>query len=192
MTILFSSARWRRSVAAFVLTLFTVPFLAAAQNPPLAEVAKKEQERRKTLKTPPKVITAKDLPKTSAPPPAPAPASGAPAGPGGAEPAAAAPEQKPGEPERDETWWRTRMGQLREALRRDEAFLEALQSRVNALSTDFVNRDDPFQRAKIAEDRQKALSEMERVKTEIEQLKKQIEDLEEEARKAGVPPGWLR
>ena len=38
--------------------------------------------------------------------------------------------------------------------------LEALQSRVNALSTDFVNRDDPFQRAKIAEDRQKALSEM--------------------------------
>ena len=73
-----------------------------------------------------------------------------------------------------------------------EVFLEALQSRVNALSTDFVNRDDPFQRAKIAEDRQKALSEMERVKGEIDQLKKQIDDIEEEARKAGVPPGWLR
>ena len=31
-----------------------------------------------------------------------------------------------------------------------------------------------------------------RVKAEIVNAKKQIEDIEEEARKAGVPPGWLR
>jgi hypothetical protein len=71
-------------------------------------------------------------------------------------------------------------------------FQEALQSRINALSTDFVNRDDPYQRAKVAEDRQKALAELERVKGDIEKANKAIADIEEEARKAGVPPGWLR
>lgn len=71
-------------------------------------------------------------------------------------------------------------------------FLEALQSRVNALATDFVNRDDPFQRAQIGQERQNALAEMDRVKADVERLKKDIETLEEEARKAGVPPGWLR
>ena len=162
---------------------------AFAQNPTLGEIAKKEQERRKTTTgtAKGKVLTNKDLPP-SAQQPAPATPAAVPA-----------PEQKPaevqkpaGEPEKDETWWKQRITQVREALRRNEAFAEALQSRVNALSADFVNRDDPFQRAKIGEDRQKALMEMERVKAEIVENKKQIEDIEEEARKAGVPPGWLR
>ena len=39
----------------------------------------------------------------------------------------------------------------RESLRRNEVFQEALQSRIHALSADFVNRDDPYQRAKIGE-----------------------------------------
>ena len=68
----------------------------------------------------------------------------------------------------------------------------ALQSQVNGLTTDFVNRDDPYQRAQVGEERQKALAEMERVKAEIQLGKRQIDDIEEEARKAGVPPGWLR
>ena len=33
---------------------------------------------------------------------------------------------------------------------------------------------------------------MDRLKGEIEKCKKKIADIEEEARKAGVPPGWLR
>ena len=70
--------------------------------------------------------------------------------------------------------------------------LEALQARVNGLTSDFTARDDPYQRARIGEDRQKAIGEMERLRREIEGLKKKIEDIEEEARKAGVPPGWLR
>jgi hypothetical protein len=163
---------------------------AYAQNPTLAEIARKEQERRKTTTGTPKVLTNKDLPPSAQQPAAP------PATPAGAA------EQKPAEPqkpageekekEKDEAWWRDRITTARETLRRNEVFQEALQSRINALSADFVNRDDPYQRAKIGEDRQKALLEMERVKAEIVQTKKQIEDIEEEARKAGVPPGWLR
>ena len=161
--------------------------VALAQTPSLAELAQKEQERRKALKgATAKVFSDKDLPKTDTPTPvssvAPAPTPIA--------------EEKPPAPksddQKDESYWRTRMGQAREAQRRSEAFAEALQSRINALTTDVVNRDDPYQRAKLADDRQKALSELQRVTGEIEQAKKDISDLEEDARKAGVPPGWLR
>lgn len=161
-----------------------------AQNPSLADLAKKEQQRRKGTPAPKKVYTNKDLPESAAAPPAPqSPPATAVTDPA---PATPAPEQRPAADQKDEAWWRTRMTTAREDLRRNEAFLEALQSRVNALSADFVNRDDPYQRSKIGEDRQKALAEMDRVKREIEQGKKLIDDIEEEARKSGVPPGWLR
>ena len=71
-------------------------------------------------------------------------------------------------------------------------FAEALQSRINGLTTDFTARDDPAQRAVVANDRQKALAELDRVKNDITQQTKAIADIQEEARRAGVPPGWLR
>jgi len=37
-----------------------------------------------------------------------------------------------------------------------------------------------------------ALEEMERLTQEISDLKKSIADIEDEARREGVPPGWLR
>lgn len=163
---------------------------ALAQSPSLVELAQKEQERRKALKgaTATKVYSDKDLPKTGTP----AVVSSLPA----AAAPTPVPDEKPAEAkppdQNQETVWRTRMTQAREAQRRAEMFAEALQSRINALTTDVVNRDDPYQRAKLADDRQKALAELQRVTGEIEQAKKDITDIEEEARKAGVPPGWLR
>lgn len=164
--------------------------VALAQTPSLVELAQKEQERKKALKGAAKVYSDKDLPKTGTP----AVVSSVPTA------ATAAPtpvqEEKPAEAkagdQKDETWWRTRMTQAREAQRRAEMFAEALQSRINGLTTDVVNRDDPYQRAKLNDDRQKALAELQRVSGEIEQSKKDIAEMEEEARKSGVPPGWLR
>jgi hypothetical protein len=178
--------------AAQVLAAAFIAFCVAppvwAQAPTLAEVAKKEQERRKTQKPTGRAYTNKDLPE-SAKVGAATPAAQAPA----ATPInEAKPVEKPAGDEKDEAWWRKRIAAAREELRRNEAFAEALQTRINSLSTDFVNRDDPFQRAKIGEDRDKALAELARVKDEIGRGKKQIEDIEEEARKSGVPPGWLR
>ena len=82
--------------------------------------------------------------------------------------------------------WRERVKAERDALERAKMFADALQSRINALTTDFVNRDDPAQRNVIAADRDKALAEMDRVKKEIEQHTKAIADIQEEARRAGV------
>jgi hypothetical protein len=185
------------ALAIVMVAIVAVP--ASAQS--LAEIAKKEQARRKAIEgakaAPKKVYTNDDLkpPATPARPagdtPAAAPPAGTPAE-GSGDQQAAADQAKPPQDEKGEEYWRARISQAREELRRNEMFLDALQSRVNALSTDFVNRDDPYQRAQIADDRQKALAEMDRVKQDIETVKKQIADIEEEARQAGVPPGWLR
>jgi len=162
--------------------------VALAQTPPsLAELAQKEQERKKALKgAATKVYSDKDLPKAATPPIAstvPSPT---------VVPAESKPAEAKPEDQKDETWWRNRMTQAREAQRRAEAFAAALQSQINGLTTDVVNRDDPYQRAKLSDDRLKALSELQRVTGEIEQAKKDIADIEEEARRANVPPGWLR
>lgn len=186
---------------------------AAARGQSLGDIAKKEAERRKAAaaaaearppadpkaesKTgtdkPParKVYTNSDLKPAPAPAPAPAAAAGTPSLADAAKAAADQKDQKPAD-EKGEEYWHGRMATAREELRRNEMFRDALQTRINSLSNDFAARDDPYQRAQIADDRQKALAEMDRVTTEIDKLKKQIADIEEEARQAGVPPGWIR
>lgn len=170
----------------------------------LGEIAKKEEERRKTIKTPSKVYTNESLkrdpgsssaPSDSAPPSTPQPASApsAPASPA-ATPAANAPQSDNAKPQtqKDEAYWRNRISQARDQLERTKTLLDALQSRVNALATDFVNTDDPARRSVIERDRQKASAEMERLKKEIGEQTKAVASIEEEARRGGVPAGWLR
>ena len=91
-----------------------------------------------------------------------------------------------------EEYWHSRMTSAREELRRNEAFAEALQSRINALSAEFAAKDDPYQRAQVADDRQKALGEFDRLTADIDKNKKAVADIEEDARRAGVPAGWIR
>ena len=67
-----------------------------------------------------------------------------------------------------------------------------MQTRINALTTDFVNRDDPAQRSVIEQNRNKSIAELARLNTSVKDTQKAIDDLLEEARRAGVPPGWLR
>ena len=80
----------------------------------------------------------------------------------------------------------------RDALSRAQIFAEALQSRINVLSADYVNRDDPAQRDVVFAERQKALAELDRVRKEIQQHQKAMTTIQDEARRAGVPAGWVR
>lgn len=192
--------------AATVLSVASTAFAQAAssltstvpsgqQTSTLGEIAKKEEERRKATTPAAKVYTNKDLPKPVAPQPAAPGTLPPPVAPAADQKAADAEKDKtdkPAEDVKDEAWWRARMTVARTELQRNEMALEAFQSRVNALSTDFAARDDPYQRAQLAIDRQKTLGELERIKSEIVRLKQQIGEIEEEARLAGVPPGWLR
>jgi len=101
-------------------------------------------------------------------------------------------EARPADPKGDAASWRKRRQDLDDALDRAKLFAESLQSRINGLTADFSARDDPAQRQIVAADRQRALSELDRVKKEIQLHTKAVADLQEEARKSGVPPGWLR
>lgn len=193
--------RWiRRPLVRHVMpVLFLMPLagpvLAAVQTTPsLVELARQEAARRKAIKGVGKVYTDKDVKRAGRAPEAAAPSPFSALPPPVPAPVAQPEKPQPEKPDskKDETWWKTRMNQARDDLRRNDVFAEALQSRINALTGDFVNRDDPYQRAKIGDDRQKAIVELDRVKAEIERSKKQIADIEEEARQAGVPPGWIR
>ena len=176
-------------LAAAVVALVTSAASVSAQA--LGDIAKKEEARRKTVKTPGKLYTNESLRSEGEPPPAPAtdasptPATPAPAA-SGAQPPAADDAKK------DEAYWKDRLTQARTALDRSKTFAEALQSRINALTTDFAGRDDPAQRAQIGADRDKSIAELTRVQKEIQDNTKAIADIQEEGRKAGVPAGWLR
>lgn len=173
----------------------------AASGQTLGEVAKKESDRRKAQPQTGKVYTNKDLPASAQKPATANPSTETPAQ-TPTDPVAAATEQKaedgkaPGDKpqgdQKDQAYWKNRMATAREELRRSEMFAEALQTRVNTLNKDFNSRDNPAQRSAIGADRTEALNELTRVKQDVERGKKQIADIEEEARKAGVPPGWVR
>jgi hypothetical protein len=181
-----------RVVSLTALLAFLGPTLVSAQG--LAAIAKKEEERRKSAKSG-KVYGNGDLKTDIAPaPPPPSSTNASPAAPSTQVPSVNLPGGK-AEPEgqvKDEAYWRARMAAARSALERSRIFADALQSRLNALATDFVNRDDPAQRSQLELERRRALAELEKVKKEMADQTKAITDIEDEARKAGVPPGWLR
>jgi len=101
-------------------------------------------------------------------------------------------DARPSDPKGDAASWKKRRQDLDAALERARLFADSLQSRINGLTADFSARDDPAQRSIVSADRQRALTELDRVKKEIQQHTKALADLQEEARKSGVPPGWLR
>lgn len=186
--------------------LLTTAVSASGQS--LGDLAKKEQERKKATPPAAKTYTNDDLKKL---PPAPGStvdpsvklgdqkdaaktdAKDATPAEGAAKTGDAAKDTtKPAEPAKDEAYWRGRVTTAREEIRRNEMFRDALQARINGLTADFTARDDPYQRAQVADERQKAIAELNRVNTEITNGGKQITAIEEEARRAGVPPGWVR
>ncbi len=191
-----------RLFAAALCGLMVASSASSASAQSLAEIARREEARRQAVETPSKVYTNADLRgggnlTTTVPPiraeTDAAPVPGAVAGASGAPGEAAAGEAaEPEQPPQDEEFWRARITAARDALPRSELFLEALQNRVDGLWADFTARDDPYQREEIAALRRDAMAEMERVQREIDGQTQAIADIEEEARRAGVPPGWLR
>ena len=96
------------------------------------------------------------------------------------------------EPVKDENWWRSRVQAARAALERDELMLDAMQSRVNLLTSQVVGRDDPFQRQQIRESLQKAIEELDRLQKIVLADRTALEDIQTDARPNSIPPGWVR
>ena len=164
----------------------------------LGSVAKEAEAKRKTTKSTGKVYT-NDTIKPDPTPSAPATASTS-----GSTPAAVPPSQsgvggdeKAKEDEsakraKDEEYWRGRIKTERDALSRAEPFAAALQSQSNGLNGEFTACQAPPQCNEVSAKRQKSIAELDRVKKEVAQHTKGIADIQEEARRAGVPAGWVR
>jgi len=184
-------------IPAVLVALAIVPSVHAQS---LTDVARAEEARRKAVKAHAKVYTNDDLlrPDGSPAPPAAAPAAAAatpadaPKTDGAKADGKSAQATQTGEPKKDEKYWKDRITAPRNAAAQDKVLLDALQSRVNALSTDFVNTDDPAQRGLVESNRKTALNEMDRLTKDLAKQTKAEADIQEEARKANVPPGWLR
>jgi hypothetical protein len=183
---------------AVVLSLGVFAPLAAQS---LADVARQEEARRKAIKKPAKVLTNQDLGAAGAAPPPSTPAAapgsdGKPATPaeGGtdAQKNAADGEKKPAEPAKDQAYWSGKWKDLQTQISRNETFAIALQARINALANEYTNQGDGVQQLAIAAERQKTVDELNRLTKQIADDKKAAADLQEQARRDGVPPGWLR
>jgi len=191
---------------ACALVLIAASSLAAQS---LADVARAEEARRKTVKGQVKVYTNETLrgadggdaapatPAASSSPASPASNSAAAAAAGGSAQPGATQGAKPAPPKaadgvKDEKFWRERLAGARDALSRSQTFADALQTQINGLYTEFVNMSDPAQRAVIEKKRLAAIAEHDRVKADIVRQTKALADIEDEARRANVPAGWLR
>src|SRR5689334_11137171 len=163
----------KRTIAITVVAAFAFAAAASAQSTtavtpsskPLAEVAKTEEARRQSIRKPAKVYTNDSLrpvPGEVGVPPstgASASASGN-STPGNASAKPDAPTAPVTDrPRVDEEAWRARIKAARDTVTRSQMFADSLQTRINSLQTDFVNRDNPVEKAKLEQDRNAALAE---------------------------------
>jgi hypothetical protein len=182
LLVLSRSHVWPIVIIAMVLVSGASP--VAGQS--LAEVARQEEARRKEIKQPAKVYTNKDL--ASVPSPSPPPQTA----PSAASAADAAGKEAAGDPKgkdakdpgvvKDQAYWSSRMKALTAQLDSDQLMVDALRLRISALTA--VATSGP--------DLQRATDELDRLTQAVERDKQAIADFPEEARKASVPPGWLR
>ena len=174
--------------------IVTVLAWLLAQPANLADLARREALRRQATLPAVRSLTNQDvanLPPRVAPTPPDSPAEVAAAPSEPAAPPGDAPVPKTTETH-DEAWWGTRLAAARGVVEHDQLLADALQSRINALTTDASARDDPAQRAQLYDQRNQAIAELEKMKTQIEADKSAVDDVQEDARKQGVPPGWVR
>jgi len=180
------------AVAFAIFTACAVP--AGAQG--LADMAKKAEDAKKAAekkKATGKTYTNADAGNVPAATALSQPGSGGSTAksPGDASATAETPAASGGDA-KDQSYYSGKARELRGALDRDTVLISAIQTQINSLTADFVNRDDPAQRGVIQQDRNRALEELSRLQKQVDADKKAISDFEDEARRSNVPPGWLR
>ncbi len=93
---------------------------------------------------------------------------------------------------KDEAYWKNRKRELQAALDTDSILLNGLTLRVASLSAEFNSSPSVSQRAVIRQAREAAATEETRAKAAVGIDQHPIDTFEEDARLAGVLPGWLR
>lgn len=185
-------AHFRRGALALLLAglaLAPPALVAAPLSDDLAALARKEKARRAALTKPAKVYTETDR------------GEGAPAKPSSPDPAASAtPARTVAVPESTaglEASWRTRAQRVREALAAAEKALAQMEKEFVTFRSDLTQvsaaeAQDPLRLQKRDQKIAEMNKQIEAQKAAVSEARKAIVNFEDEARRAGVPAGWLR
>ena len=174
----------------------------------LGEAAAKEKRRReeeqKKNKGPAKVITTEDLTKVTATT-ANAGAPGGLAQDAGARPredttpadetrreGASTPGGGEGPGGQDEKSWRTQAAELRKEIQAAEQKAASVQQENDRLFAEIQRSTDTNEILRLRAEQNKVSAELEIAKKELANLRQEWTQFEESARRAGVPPGWIR
>ena len=176
--------RFRLSTGCLVLLAAALAAPSPAQS--LAEAAEKEKKRRTGKVS--KVFTNDDLGKRSQGAPAP-------------EPSASASPERGGMDESDErraeeASWRGRIRAAHAAVQEVEAKIAEYEAALKGLAQDMQpNPPDLFDPARLNKreaEKAELRTKLEAAEAELEVVEDRVHSIEEEARREGVPPGWLR
>ncbi len=191
-----------KSNATIMAAVFILAFAAAGYAQSLAELAKKEKERRAKVEANTLVITNSEASKYK----------------GGALTTSSLPSgstskstssqtieetvsdstQKGDDAEavdffgRTESFWRKTFRDVREKVRMLEDKANVLVLNISELQTKFYNEDNGFAQQQIQREIQKAIYEQDLTKDSLAKARAELQELEIEARKSGALPGWLR
>ena len=95
-----------------------------------------------------------------------------------------------------ETYWRDRAQTLRDTMEKTQQTIATLGARIAELQLDRdpnpSDQFDPNRLQKRETERLKAIEEVEKAKAALASQQQALSDLADEARRKGVPPGWLR
>jgi len=192
-----------KAITTLFAGLFLISLAANGYAQSLADLAKKEKERRQAVKTEVKVITNDQAPKsgtvttTSATQPATPPGARPPDETTGAVEGAPA-KEKPASDEpvdlqgRPESFWRQTMADAREKVQTLENQANVMILKLNDLQNRFYREADGYKQQQIQREIQKAFYEQDLNKENLAKAKAELAALELEARKSGALPGWIK
>lgn len=197
-----SDGRPRVGLLAAVIVLAFLVFAGASLSRVVAGPAQETgQEEPKEKEDQPKKFTNKDLRRGSSPSSSGSETQAA----EGAEPGDEAGEASEDQADpwdsvgvatdeqgRGEDYWRQAMSDARAAVTAAKAEHERLQSEMNLKRSEFTAIDDPAARALVDDRIQELYGLLDQSKAAVADAEQALSDLQEDARRSGALPGWLR
>lgn len=96
------------------------------------------------------------------------------------------------DPQKEITYWRDLKNKLDEQVAELRKKVDEDQLHLNQLITNYISMNLPLQKIDLKNQIDKFTAEHNKNKLKLESLQNQLNGLPERARKAGVPPGWVR
>lgn len=186
-----------RLISITAAAVLVLALASSGYSQSLAELAKKEKERREAVKANAKMLTNQQAAQggarvsTTTPPPAPQkPAAGTETAEGAKEkPASDEPVDFQGRPE---SFWKQTFADARKRVSDLENEATSIVLKLNDLQNRFYRESDGFKQQEIQREIQKTIFEQDKNKNELGLAKDAVVDLEKEARKSGALPGWIK